>query len=123
MESIAGSRRPKHLPRITAHPVRNDDLLEKTQGEQAQTDGQIAPAKMIGPRFGKLRHHFRMVDNRARNQVRKEGDEQQEITQVILADDAPADIHEISDLREGEKGYSQGKHVSGPGPSASRTPH
>jgi len=51
-----------------------------------------------------------MMDDRTGNQVRKEGDEQQEIAQVVLADDAPADIHEISDLREGKKGYAQRKH-------------
>ena len=69
--------------------------------------GQIVPVKTIGPRFGKLGHHFGMVNDRTRNQVREEGDKQQKISQDILADNAPAGIHEICDLREGKKRYSQ----------------
>src|ERR1019366_3572321 len=63
--------------------------------------------KPIGPRLGELRHHFGMMNDGAGNQVREERDEQQEVAQIIFADNSAADIRQVGDLREREERNAQ----------------
>jgi hypothetical protein len=68
---------------------------------------------MIGAYPGsrlKLRHHFRMVNNRPRDQLGEKGNEQNVVGKIMLFAQSPLGINQPGNLLEGEKADGQGQH-------------
>ena len=83
--------------------IRDDRLFEKPDGKNREAHGEVVPVEAVRLRLAELRHHLFVVDDRPRDEMREECDEQQEVAEVVFAHHAAAHIHEIRDLGEGKK--------------------
>ena len=76
-------------------------FLEEPDEEDGEADRNVVPPHAVGFGSGELRHHLGVVQDRPRDQVRKVGDEERVVHEVVLAHLALRCVGQVSDLREG----------------------
>ena len=59
---------------MRSNPVSKNHLLEQTECEQGQADGDVLLVEVAGG-FVKLRHHLSIVDDGSRDELWEEQDE------------------------------------------------
>src|SRR5215831_19780840 len=80
------------------------DLLEKTDDEEADADGEVGELKAIGGAQRELRHHFLVMQHWSGDEVREVRHEQQVVERIGLLDLALIRVDEIGDLGERKEG-------------------
>src|SRR5690606_25273520 len=76
-------------------------------GKQHQTGSDIAGIDGFCCRLHELRHHFLVVDDGARYQMREISDKQKVVGNTIFLHFTAIHIHQIGDLGKGKKGNPQ----------------
>ena len=75
--------------------------------QQAPANSRVTGAeaeKVVAP---ELLHHLRVVEDRARDQMREEGHEERKGNWIGIAGKAPINVYQKSDLGEGEEGNAE----------------
>src|SRR5882762_11484808 len=81
-------------------------LLEQTEQEQRETDGEILLVK-TGRRAVELRHHLAIVNDRTGNELRKEQHEQAIVLQRERLDAPRMNVDQKRDFLECDERYAQ----------------
>ncbi len=95
--------RPRSLVRPPRDRIREQALFDQAYSEDRKTDREVFTGKPIGGRFAELWHDLAVVQDRAGDQMGKEGHEQDVVEQTSLLRDALFGIDQITDLCECEK--------------------
>ena len=87
--------------------IGDDDLLEQPDEEQEQRVGHVAVAEDLVPHARELGHHLLVMDDGARQEMGKEGDEERIIQEVVFLGPARVGVDEIGDLGERKEADAQ----------------
>lgn len=100
----------EHHVGVLAHRVGDQQLLGEAEGEDRNAERHLVGVEPVGGRIGELRHHLRVVQHRARDQVRKVGDEQHVVDEAALMHLALPAVDQEGDLREGVERDADRQH-------------
>src|SRR5262245_57433746 len=89
--------------------VGENDLLEQADREDGQTRGNVEAVEAKGRGLLELRHHFPVMQDRPRDQVREVAHEKRVRDQPVPGAMA-VHVDEIGDLREREEGDTKWKN-------------
>ena len=88
--------------------VRDQYLFAQAKYEQGQAHPPICPS-WSEVLFRKLRNHFPMPHDRARDEMREQHHKQGIIQKPIMQPRIVVNVHDVANLREREEGYGQGQ--------------
>ena len=102
-------RRQAGIAEIHTRPesVRQQHLFCQTDDKKAKTPGNLLPLHRFLPQTVKLRQHLGMIDDRPRDQLRKEGHKQRICDERTVLHLSLVRVHNKGNLLEGEKADPQ----------------
>ena len=107
VERLARSSGTEYAGGYRPEMIREDDFLKQADQEDREPDHEVPGQHGESLWSPDLGENYTMMDDRARNQLREEHDEEAVLEEAMLANLTAAGIHEIGDLLESEEGDAE----------------
>ena len=85
-------------------------FFARPMSRNARPIDEVSQLRAIDFRDAKLRHHLRVMQDRAGDQVRKVGHEQRVVDRIAFHHLARVHVHQVGNLRECEERNAEGQH-------------
>src|SRR5262245_20873868 len=87
--------------------VGQHDFLEQSESENRDSHSHTPGIETVNARVGKLREHLLMMHDRTSQKVRKEGDEETVIDEIVVFHFSSVSIDQVGDFHKGEERYAK----------------